>query len=103
MGNTLEIIDSRIGSYPVECIKKFISLGLRCCRDESDLRPSMSEVVRELDVIWRMMPDAYLRITADSSNVDPVKMISSTVSTSSASSATGNTFLSSYDLSTENT
>ncbi|KAJ4751070.1 Leucine-rich repeat protein kinase family protein [Rhynchospora pubera] len=99
-GNTLEIVDSRMESYPIECVKRFLSLALRCCQDETDLRPSMSEVVRELEVIWRMMPDTYSLTTADSSDVNSTKMIHST---SSVSSVMGNTFLSSNELSSENT
>ncbi|KAG1338176.1 putative LRR receptor-like serine/threonine-protein kinase [Cocos nucifera] len=52
------IIDNRMGSHPSECIEKFVSLARRCCQDETDARPSISEVVRELECIWRMMPDA---------------------------------------------
>lgn len=52
------IIDNRMGSYPSECIEKFVSLALRCCLDETDARPSMTEVVRELETIWRMTPEA---------------------------------------------
>ncbi|WOL14756.1 putative LRR receptor-like serine/threonine-protein kinase [Canna indica] len=57
-GMVFSIIDSRMGSCPSECIEKFISLALRCCQDETDARPSMSEVVRELETIWRMTPEA---------------------------------------------
>ncbi|KAJ8484591.1 hypothetical protein OPV22_017076 [Ensete ventricosum] len=52
------IIDNRMGSYPSECIEKFVSLALRCCQDETDARPSMKEVVRELETIWGMTPEA---------------------------------------------
>lgn len=57
-GMMFSIIDNRMGSYPSECVEKFVSLARRCCRDETDARPSMSEVVRELECIWRMMPEA---------------------------------------------
>lgn len=99
-GNTLEIVDSHMDSYKIECIQKFLSLALRCCQDDTDLRPSMSDVVRELEAIWRMMPDAFSLTTTDSSDVDPVKMMHST---SSASSSMGNVLLSSNELSSENT
>ncbi|XP_068667917.1 probable LRR receptor-like serine/threonine-protein kinase At1g06840 [Aristolochia californica] len=52
------IIDSRQGSYPSECIEPFLTLALRCCQDETDSRPSMAEVVQELESIWRMMPES---------------------------------------------
>ncbi|KAJ3669098.1 hypothetical protein LUZ60_011048 [Juncus effusus] len=96
-GNSLGIIDSRMGTYPSECITKFASLALRCCQDEPDLRPSMSEIVRELESMWHLMPDADSLTSADSSKM--------TKSTSEVSSVMGHTFLSSNELlsSTENT
>ncbi|OAY67259.1 putative LRR receptor-like serine/threonine-protein kinase [Ananas comosus] len=57
-GKMFEIIDSNMSFYPSECVEKFLSLALKCCREETDSRPSMSEVVRELESIWRMVPDA---------------------------------------------
>ncbi|XP_020575326.1 probable LRR receptor-like serine/threonine-protein kinase At1g06840 [Phalaenopsis equestris] len=56
-GMIFSAIDSRMGSYPSDCVEKFISLALRCCQDETDSRPSMPEVVRELDILWRMTPE----------------------------------------------
>ncbi|KAI0498139.1 hypothetical protein KFK09_021380 [Dendrobium nobile] len=58
-GMIFSAIDSRMGSYPSECVEKFASLALRCCQDETDARPSMPEVVRELEIIWRMSPETY--------------------------------------------
>ena len=56
-GQVFSIIDSRMGAYPAECIQKFVSLALRCCQEDTDARPSMAEVVRELESIWKMMPE----------------------------------------------
>ncbi|CAN1228274.1 Probable LRR receptor-like serine/threonine-protein kinase At1g06840 [Linum perenne] len=36
-------------SYSKGCTHKFMGLALRCCHDEAKARPSMSEVVRELE------------------------------------------------------
>ena len=55
------VIDGRMGSYPSECVVKFLTLALKCCQEETDARPSMAEVVRELDSIWLMMPDSDIR------------------------------------------
>ncbi len=55
------VIDGRMGSYPSECVVKFFTLALKCCQEETDARPSMAEVVRELDSIWLMMPDSDIR------------------------------------------
>uniref|UniRef100_A0A0D9VB01 non-specific serine/threonine protein kinase n=1 Tax=Leersia perrieri TaxID=77586 RepID=A0A0D9VB01_9ORYZ len=56
-GMILSVVDSRMGSYPTECVEKFAALALRCCRDETDARPSMMEVMRELETIWEMTPE----------------------------------------------
>lgn len=82
-GMIFSVIDERMGSYPSECVEKFIQLALKCCQDDTDSRPSMAEVVRELEAIWLMMPESDTRIR-DSSVSDPIKDVSS----SSAASAT---------------
>ncbi|THU71313.1 hypothetical protein C4D60_Mb04t00100 [Musa balbisiana] len=78
-GLMFSIIDSRMNAYPSECMEKFISLALGCCHDETDVRPSMSEVVRELENILHMMPeDATLEaLETDSSKVVSVSFVSS--------------------------
>ncbi|PWA97442.1 protein kinase-like domain-containing protein [Artemisia annua] len=55
-GTMLSITDNRMGSYPSECIEKFVSLALWCCNDKPDKRPSMLDVVRELEHILEKMP-----------------------------------------------
>ncbi|KAI9153508.1 hypothetical protein LWI28_012460 [Acer negundo] len=55
-GMMFSIIDSRMGSYPSECIEKFLTLALSCCHDKPEHRPSMLNVVRELENILRMVP-----------------------------------------------
>ncbi|CAB4312324.1 unnamed protein product [Prunus armeniaca] len=62
-GMIFSVIDGRMGSYPSECVEKFLSLALKCCQDETDVRPSMAEVVRELENIWFMMPESDSRTT----------------------------------------
>ncbi|KAK9266515.1 hypothetical protein L1049_005520 [Liquidambar formosana] len=56
-GMMFSIIDSRMGSYPSECIQRFVALGLWCCQDKPEKRPSMLAVVRELENILQLMPD----------------------------------------------
>ncbi|MQM17078.1 hypothetical protein Taro_050047 [Colocasia esculenta] len=51
---TFSIIDNAMGPYPPDCVEKFASLALRCCEDETALRPSMRDVVLELENIWCM-------------------------------------------------
>ena len=55
------VIDDRMGSYPSECVVKFFTLALKCCEYETDARPSMVEVVRELENIWLLMPDSDIK------------------------------------------
>ncbi|CAI9761280.1 unnamed protein product [Fraxinus pennsylvanica] len=57
-GMIFSIIDEHMGSYPSECAVKFIKLALSCCHDDTDARPSMVEVVRELESIWLMVPES---------------------------------------------
>lgn len=45
------IIDSRMGSYPSEWVERFVLLALSCCNDKPERRPSMLDVVRELENI----------------------------------------------------
>ncbi|KAB1211956.1 hypothetical protein CJ030_MR5G023736 [Morella rubra] len=61
-GKIFSVIDGRMGSYPFECVAKFVTLALKCCQDEPDSRPSMAEVVRELENIWHMMPESDIKM-----------------------------------------
>ncbi|KAM7532104.1 hypothetical protein LguiB_035514 [Lonicera macranthoides] len=56
-GMMFSIIDRSMGLYPSDCVKKFMALALRCSQDEMKVRPSMSEVVRELEDIYSMLPE----------------------------------------------
>ncbi|KAM4083639.1 hypothetical protein ACJW30_08G074000 [Castanea mollissima] len=76
------VIDGRMGSYPPKCVVKFLNLALTCCGDETDARPSMAEVVRELESIWHMMPDS------DIISVGPVVTNAEKVATPPSSSST---------------
>ncbi|KAI3819154.1 hypothetical protein L1987_12979 [Smallanthus sonchifolius] len=55
-GIVFSIIDNRMGSYPFECVEKFVSLALSCCNDKPEKRPSMLDVVHELEHILEKMP-----------------------------------------------
>ena len=50
-GTMFSIIDNRMGSYLSQCIEKFVSLALWCCNDKPDKRPTMLDVVWELECI----------------------------------------------------
>ncbi|KAF6142999.1 hypothetical protein GIB67_041067 [Kingdonia uniflora] len=71
-GMIFSVIDGGMGSYPSECVEKFVSLALRCCKDDTDARPSMADVVRILEEIWRMMPESDTSIS-ESIVTDPKK------------------------------
>ncbi|KAF9595851.1 hypothetical protein IFM89_005337 [Coptis chinensis] len=57
-GMIFSVIDDRMGSYPSECVERFVTLALNCCKDETDARPSMADIVRQLENIWLMMPES---------------------------------------------
>jgi hypothetical protein len=71
-------MDNRMGLYPPECVRRFLSLATKCCQDETDTRPSMWEIVRELEAILRMMPeeDIALLETTDTDSTDVSKSLS---------------------------
>lgn len=56
-GTVFSIIDSRMGSYPSEFVERFVALALKCCNDKPEDRPSMLDVVRELENMLQKMPE----------------------------------------------
>ncbi|CAN6346429.1 unnamed protein product [Urochloa humidicola] len=88
-GNISGIIDSRMGLCPPECVSRFLSLATKCCQDETDDRPSMWEIVRELEIILRLMPEEDLVLLETS------ETYSTDVSKSLSASASGTLFVSS--------
>ncbi|XP_028097809.1 probable LRR receptor-like serine/threonine-protein kinase At1g06840 isoform X4 [Camellia sinensis] len=67
-GTMFSMIDSRMGSYPSECVERFVDLALRCCQDNPEERPSMLDVVRELENVLRTMPETGLN-TSESTSI----------------------------------
>ncbi|KAJ6331426.1 hypothetical protein OIU76_009912 [Salix suchowensis] len=84
-GIMFSIIDNRMGAYPSECVERFVGLALNCCHDKQDKRPSMQDVVMELEAILKMMPET------DSISTE-------STSTYSGKSALSPSFYSSRDL-----
>ncbi|MCD7447076.1 hypothetical protein HAX54_023105 [Datura stramonium] len=79
------VMDSTMGPYPSECVEKFVALALKCCEDKPEDRPSMLDVVRELETIesiFNMMPDA------DADTVDSKAKFNEPKSSSSFSDST---------------
>ncbi|KAF2296928.1 hypothetical protein GH714_012982 [Hevea brasiliensis] len=62
-GMIFSFIDGRMGSYPSNCMEKFLNLAMKCCHDETDSRPSMADVVRELETIWAIIADSDMKTT----------------------------------------
>ncbi|GAV58599.1 LRR_1 domain-containing protein/Pkinase_Tyr domain-containing protein/LRRNT_2 domain-containing protein [Cephalotus follicularis] len=89
-GTIFSVIDGRMGSYPSECVEKFVNLALKCCQEETDARPSMAEVVRELENIWVRMPESHTK-TVEAIDDEPGKA----ETPSSSSSVTKNPYVSS--------
>lgn len=81
-GMVFSVIDARMGSYPSDCVERFVTLALKCCQDETDDRPSMAEVVRELENIWHMMPESDTKMVSGSLTTDPRKTVSFETSSS---------------------
>ncbi|KAE8710873.1 putative LRR receptor-like serine/threonine-protein kinase [Hibiscus syriacus] len=91
-GMVFSVIDGRMGSYPSECVEKFLTLALKCCQDETDCRPSMADVVRELENIWVMMPESDMGV---SESIDTVAEKMTPPSSSPSSSMVKNPYVSS--------
>ncbi|KAB5561834.1 hypothetical protein DKX38_006791 [Salix brachista] len=57
-GIMFSIVDQKMGPYPSDCVKKFMALALKCCQDEPAERPTMLEVVREVENISYMLQES---------------------------------------------
>ncbi|XP_076917533.1 putative LRR receptor-like serine/threonine-protein kinase At1g06840 [Bidens hawaiensis] len=90
-GMIFSVIDEKMGSYPSECVEKFVTLALKCCQEDTDQRPSMAEIARELENIRRMMPESESQ-TNDYMVTESGKHVSSD---HSSSSTTKNPYVSS--------
>eukprot|EP00268_Persea_americana_P063301 TRINITY_DN8202_c1_g1_i1.p1 TRINITY_DN8202_c1_g1~~TRINITY_DN8202_c1_g1_i1.p1 ORF type:complete len:948 (-),score=142.16 TRINITY_DN8202_c1_g1_i1:149-2992(-) len=82
-GMMFSMVDNKMGSYPSECVEQFVSLALRCCQDETENRPSMAEVVRELENIWRMTPESD-SVPSESISSNPGKTMTPPTSSTAA-------------------
>lgn len=52
------IVDRNLDQYNPECVKKFMALAVKCSKEETEARPCMLEVVRELENIISMVPES---------------------------------------------
>ncbi|XP_066312788.1 probable LRR receptor-like serine/threonine-protein kinase At1g06840 isoform X1 [Miscanthus floridulus] len=90
-GDVSGIIDSRMSSYPPECVKRFLSLAIRCCRDETEARPYMADIVRELETLRSMLPEGEDVLSSTSGSGLLTKSMSS-----SSNTTTGALYVSSH-------
>jgi serine/threonine protein kinase/Leucine-rich repeat (LRR) protein len=56
-GQAMSMVDPHIANYPVEALETFMQLALSCCRDMPEARPTMAEVVRDLEALGRRFAD----------------------------------------------
>ncbi|CAO2182523.1 unnamed protein product [Urochloa humidicola] len=89
-GDISKIIDSRMPSYPPECVTRFLSLAIKCCRDETEARPYMADIVRELETIRSMLPEGEDALSETTGSGLLAKTMSS------SSTATGALYVSSH-------
>ncbi|KAL4290561.1 hypothetical protein GQ457_14G002160 [Hibiscus cannabinus] len=78
-GLMFSIIDQSMGAYSSECVKKFMALALKCCLDDPKQRPTMLEVVRELENLCLQFPETDTVPTlseSDASNSNPSPLLS---------------------------
>ena len=71
-GLMFSVIDRNMGPYPSERIKRFMALALKCSQDKTDVRPTMLELVRELENIVSKLPESdtvQLELDASSSGI----------------------------------
>ena len=71
-GLMFSIIDRSMGSYSSECIEKFMALALKCCQDDPNERPTILEVVRELENLCSLLPESDLIPTESDASISGV-------------------------------
>ena len=68
----MSMIDPDIAHYLGEALEAFMALALSCCRDDPEARPTMAEVVRDLEELGRryagIFTDGYSMDIATSSS-----------------------------------
>ncbi|KAM3333342.1 hypothetical protein ACQJBY_028433 [Aegilops geniculata] len=93
-GDISGIIDSRMSWCPPEFATRFLSLGLKCCQDDTDARPYMAEIARELDAIRSALPEGE-----DLMSVTSMEISSSGTLTQSTSNSLITTTGENFDIS----
>ena len=74
-GNIMSIADPQMGTYPSEKgLEPLLKLALACCQTESEARPRMVDIVRELEDIWRITGNVSTSWKTDSSDTFSIDM-----------------------------
>ncbi|XVF29747.1 hypothetical protein REPUB_Repub15cG0148700 [Reevesia pubescens] len=71
-GLMFSIIDKSMGAYSSECIKKFMAMALKCCLDDPKERPTMLEIVRELENLCSLLPESDMIATESDASISGV-------------------------------
>ena len=71
-GDIMSIADPQMGSFPPkQGLEPLLKLALACCQNESEARPRMVDIVRELEDIWRItMPAVMSKVDSDTFSID---------------------------------
>jgi len=71
-GDIMSIADPQMGpSPPLNGLEPLLKLALSCCENESDARPRMMDIVRELEDIWRQTkPPGLSKVDSDTFSID---------------------------------
>lgn len=83
-GTVFSIIDSKMGSYPSDCVEKFLCLALSCCHESQEQRPCMLDVVRELEMILAMLPESETAFSDSTATSDYSGKLASSSSASAS-------------------
>lgn len=71
-GDVMSIADPQMGAAPPkQGWEPLLKLALACCQNTSELRPSMVDIVRELEDIWRVTKPASLsKVDSDTFSIE---------------------------------
>ncbi|MCO5578108.1 hypothetical protein L7F22_031946 [Adiantum nelumboides] len=70
-GELVSVVDAQMGAYPAEALAPLVILALTCCSDDPIVRPTMNEVVRELERIKHLMPNLDTMASSDIESLPP--------------------------------
>lgn len=70
-GECMSIADPQMGAPPPkQALEPLLTLALACCQNESDARPRMVDIVRELEDIRRLTMPQLSKMDSDTFSID---------------------------------